>query len=174
MFIETAGKDFIVSAGSPLGAAILDSLSFGTECDAPLPPQFPAIPEEKMIRDATSRGETFPDSPLWEEFARRCLSCGACSVCCPTCHCFDAREMAELGSECSDRLREWDNCLFRSHGEIAGGQNFRPSRIERFHYRYQHKYLGFGPTRGIMSCVGCGRCREVCPVEIDLLALFEQ
>ncbi len=55
---------------------------------------------------------------------------------------------------------------------MAGGFNFRKSRRERFLYRYQHKYLGFGPTRGIVACVGCGRCREVCPVRIDLLELF--
>lgn len=174
LFMEQSGPDFVLSARSPLGSALFDSVSSRLEECEPVVAGISAAPEEKIIHDAVCAGETFADSPLWEEFARRCLSCGACSLCCPTCYCFDVRETADLGTEKSTRLREWDNCLFRYHGEIAGGQNFRPSRIERFHYRYQHKYLGFGPTRGIISCVGCGRCRDVCPVKIDLLELFEQ
>jgi formate hydrogenlyase subunit 6/NADH:ubiquinone oxidoreductase subunit I len=126
------------------------------------------------IQQASVRGETFEKSALWDEFAGRCLSCGACSLCCPTCYCFDIREYGALDGETTMRLREWDNCLFKDHGEVAGGFNFRKSRQERFHYRYQHKYLGFGPTRGIVSCVGCGRCRVVCPVGIDLLELFKE
>jgi ferredoxin len=124
------------------------------------------------LRHAAAQKETFAESPLWDDFAARCLSCGACSLCCPTCYCFDVLENGALDGETATRLREWDNCLFRAHGEVAGGYNFRKTRQERFRYRYQHKYLGFGPTRGVLACVGCGRCREVCPVRIDLLELF--
>lgn len=174
LFMAMSGTDFVVSACSATGARILDRCSLPMEDRESAPTMMPEIPEELSIREAVSRGETFPDHPLWEEFSAACLSCGACSLCCPTCYCFDTREMAELGSNGAARIREWDNCLFRCHGEIAGGQNFRPTRVERFHYRYRHKYLGFGPTRGVTACVGCGRCREVCPVRIDLLKLFQQ
>ena len=36
------------------------------------------------------------------------------------------------------------------------------------------KYRGFGPLQGIPSCVGCGRCRVVCPTGIDLRPLAER
>jgi ferredoxin len=38
----------------------------------------------------------------------------------------------------------------------------------------EHKRLGFGDLRGQDSCVGCGRCRTVCPVDIDLDRIAEQ
>ena len=68
------------------------------------------------------------------------------------------------------RLREWDNCLFKTHGEVAGG-GFRDSRLERLRYRFLHKFCGFSPLQGTVSCVGCGRCKEACPVRIDLREL---
>ena len=88
---------------------------------------------------SAKRGETFPDSPLWDDFADRCLSCGACSLCCPTCYCFDVREYGGLDGETAERLREWDNCLFKDHGMVAGGHNFRKERRERFHYRFRER-----------------------------------
>ena len=134
-----------------------------------------AQPEESAPPDSVGIGPQdpqlrFTDHPLWEKFARTCLACGACSVCCPTCYCFDVREYPSLGGVGS-RLREWDNCLFASHGEVAGG-NFRPGRLDRLRYRFLHKYCGFSPLQGMSSCVGCGRCKEVCPVGIDLRELL--
>ena len=174
LFLHVDREGFFINSGSSKGKELHDYASCLMENreQPALPPC--TVMEEDIIREVTTRSETFPNSPLWEEFAASCLSCGACSLCCPTCYCFDTREYGELDVGKSARLRDWDNCLFRSHGEIAGGHNFRPSRIDRFRYRFQHKYLGFGPTRGIVSCVGCGRCREVCPVRIDMLRLFKE
>ncbi|BCS55766.1 4Fe-4S dicluster domain-containing protein [Geobacter sp. SVR] len=172
LFMHSGAAGFDVRAWSPKGRAILDKLApCLTKGDA-LPAAERTCGAAETIRQATARGEMFEKSPLWEKFAGLCLSCGACSLCCPTCYCFDIREQGALDGKTARRIREWDNCLFKTHGEVAGGVNFRKSRLERFHYRYRHKYLGFGPTRGMLSCVGCGRCREVCPVKIDLLELF--
>jgi ferredoxin len=174
LFMRRSPGKFHLAGNTPKGMAILDRLAPILEEGEPPPSDFRTCDLAEAIRQASVRGETFGESTLWEEFAGRCLSCGACSHCCPTCYCFDIREYGALDGETATRLREWDNCLFREHGEVAGGINFRKSRQERFHYRYQHKYLGFGPTRGILSCVGCGRCRVVCPVGIDLLELFKE
>ncbi len=174
LFMRQVAGGFELEGMTPQGTALLEMVApYLTEGDSPPPPSRTCALAD-TIRQAAARGERFGESPLWGEFAGRCLSCGACSLCCPTCYCFDIRENGSLDGESATRLREWDNCLFRAHGEVAGGGNFRKSRVERFHYRYQHKYLGFGPTRGVVSCVGCGRCREVCPVGIDLLELFKE
>jgi len=172
LFAERTGGGLSLTSMSRRGSEILEKLSpFLAEKEPPSSAQR-ACSVLTEITLAAARQETFRQSPLWDDFAARCLSCGACSLCCPTCYCFDVLECGALDGKTATRLREWDNCLFRAHGEVAGGHNFRKDRRERFRYRYRHKYLGFGPTRGEVACVGCGRCREVCPAGIDLLELF--
>jgi len=174
LFMERAGTGYFLAPVTTRGREMLEKLSpllGGRETTHLTPRAHPLVPE---IRRVAARGETFDASHLWDDFAARCLSCGACSLCCPTCYCFDVLECGALDGTTATRLREWDNCLFRAHGEVAGGFNFRKARRERFRYRYRHKYLGFGPTRGELACVGCGRCRAVCPVGIDLLELFTE
>lgn len=154
----------VTARGEEIAAAAADLLS---AADASQPPAArhpgPGIaPQDPALR--------FSDHPLWQKFADSCVSCGACSVCCPTCYCFDVREYPALDGG-GVRIREWDNCLFATHGEVAGA-NFRPTRLDRLRYRFLHKYCGFTPLQDITSCVGCGRCRAVCPVDIDLRELF--
>lgn len=172
LFLHSTESGWLMKPGTSRGEEIVARLALPSVEEELPSPCAATCDVEEAILSASRRGEIFPDSPLWDDFASRCLSCGACSLCCPTCYCFDVREYGDLNGETAQRIREWDNCLFGGHGVVAGGFNFRKGRRERFHYRYRHKYLGFGPTRGIVACVGCGRCREVCPVRIDLLELF--
>jgi sulfhydrogenase subunit beta (sulfur reductase) len=167
LFLSAHDDGFALSAGNERGAAILSAaaplLAPLGECAEPEPLPSPIPPQDPQLR--------FSGNPLWEEFARRCVSCGACSVCCPTCYCFDVREYPTLSGG-AIRMREWDNCFFVTHGEVSGG-NLRPTRLDRIRYRFLHKYCGFSPLQGMTSCVGCGRCKKVCPVDIDLRELLE-
>lgn len=167
LFLRVQGDGYQLTASSAKGAQIAKVARhlFSEAGPAPLPtlPHHSIDPQDPQLR--------FSDDPRWTVFANSCVSCGACSVCCPTCYCFDVREYPDLTGG-SKRLREWDNCLFVTHGEVAGG-NFRASRLDRLRYRFLHKYCGFSPLQGVCSCVGCGRCKEVCPVDIDLRELTE-
>ncbi|QWV95251.1 4Fe-4S dicluster domain-containing protein [Geomonas oryzisoli] len=164
LFLAASQDGFHLSSHSARGAALLSGAAH-LLTKGPPPPRRPSgtclTPQDPQLR--------FSENPLWHKFASTCVSCGACSVCCPTCYCFDVREYASLSGGAL-RIREWDNCLFASHGEVAGA-NFRPDRLERLRYRFLHKYCGFTPLQGVNSCVGCGRCKEVCPVDIDLREL---
>lgn len=166
LFLGARDGGYLLQAGTPRGKAICRaSRDLLSEAAPPPPPSAPPraiAPQDPGLR--------LSEHPLWERFAELCLSCGACSVCCPTCYCFDVREYPGLSGG-STRVREWDNCLFKSHGEVAGA-NFRASRLERLRYRFLHKYCGFSPLQGTVSCVGCGRCKAACPVAIDLRELI--
>jgi sulfhydrogenase subunit beta (sulfur reductase) len=111
-------------------------------------------------------------SRVWEELGARCLSCGSCSMVCPTCYCFDVTDEVELGGRSGTRVRTWDSCLFKTHALVAGGENFRKHRSSRIMFRFYHKQRGFVAEYGRPSCVGCGRCAAACPAGIDIVTVI--
>jgi sulfhydrogenase subunit beta (sulfur reductase) len=167
LFLDARPGGFQLEALTPRGEALLAAARH--LLSSPLPSSPAARPAHCTV-PLQDPGLRFSENPLWERFAQTCVSCGACSVCCPTCYCFDVREYPLLCGG-STRRREWDNCLFKTHGEVAGA-NFRKTRLERLRYRFLHKYCGFTPLAGEVSCVGCGRCKSACPVHIDLRELL--
>ncbi len=110
------------------------------------------------------------DSPLWKEVSAACLGCGICTYLCPTCHCFDIQDEVEDAE--GRRCRMWDSCMFREYTLHASGHNPRPTRKERTRNRISHKYSYFPGKFGVIACVGCGRCVNLCPVNIDILEIL--
>lgn len=106
------------------------------------------------------------DSPVWEELARRCVECGACTNICPTCHCFLLHDLKT--KEEFERIRTWDSCCYPGFAKIGGDTSPRPKLSNRFRHRYIHRFVFFPENFGMSSCVGCGRCIETCLVGIDL------
>lgn len=162
-----------VWALSPKGKDLLGKIATEKIRDMSLP--WPA-PDRFKPRTHTmnfEKWEALKDDSLWSREGNKCLSCGACSAVCPTCYCFDLIDCAHMDGQVT-RKRVWDNCFFEEHAKIAGGMNFRASRAARLRFRIEHKVFGFGTMRGQDSCVGCGRCLQACPVEIDIVSILEE
>ena len=173
LFLHSVENGFAVTSASPRGDELLEATKFFfEERDVGIPEDFRRFFGHSVSEQV--RPELDTALPEWQELAEGCLGCGACSICCPTCYCFDVFESGGLDGCSAERVRRWDNCLFKSHAQVAGGMSFRKDRAERLRYRYRHKYRGFGPLQGIPSCVGCGRCRAACPAALDLRPLAER
>ena len=105
--------------------------------------------------------------PLWDKLGRACLACGSCSNVCPTCNCYNVGDRPILGEKASDIIRCWDACTLENYSGIAGGENFRKERSARIKLYYTHKLQAYISKYGKPACVGCGRCVETCPVDIN-------
>jgi ferredoxin len=51
----------------------------------------------------------------------------------------------------------------------ASGYNPRPARANRVRNRVYHKYNYYPKNFNVIACVGCGRCIDLCPVNIDII-----
>ncbi len=108
------------------------------------------------------------DSEIWKELGDKCLSCGACSMVCPTCPCYNMNDQIRPSKTTGDRQRVWDSCMFKQFAMVAGGHNFREARSQRVRLWYTHKLKSFITEFGKAACVGCGRCIDTCPVDINV------
>lgn len=106
------------------------------------------------------------NSDVFDEYAMRCLGCGACAYVCPTCACFDIQDETK-GSK-GQRIRSWDSCgakLFTLH---TSGHNPRETQGSRWRQRLMHKFSYMPERLDIRGCVGCGRCSRHCPVDMNI------
>jgi sulfhydrogenase subunit beta (sulfur reductase) len=108
------------------------------------------------------------NDPIWDKIAESCLSCGSCSMVCPTCNCYNVHDYPDFAKGEGVRVRFWDSCMFKEYSLVAGGHNFRGKRADRLKLWYTHKLQAYIGQYGKPSCVGCGRCIETCPVEINV------
>lgn len=104
---------------------------------------------------------------FWSTLHEKCLGCAVCTYTCPTCHCFDSLDEPVSNSK-GQRVRNWDSCMFPLFTLHTSGHNPRPTGKERLRQRIMHKFDYFPERYGEVACVGCGRCIQNCPVNLDL------
>jgi ferredoxin len=117
------------------------------------------------IRDLLARNL---GSERWEDVAERCLTCGNCTMVCPTCFCTSVEDHTSLAGDEAERVRLWDSCFSVDHSYIHGG-SIRPSGSSRYRQWLTHKFGTWHDQFGSSGCVGCGRCIAWCPVGIDVV-----
>jgi len=107
------------------------------------------------------------EHPRWDEVAERCLSCGNCTLVCPTCFCVGIEDAGELAGDGVERTRVWNSCFSVDHAYVHGG-SVRPDGRSRYRQWLTHKLATWHDQFGTSGCVGCGRCIVWCPVGIDI------
>jgi formate dehydrogenase subunit beta len=91
------------------------------------------------------------------EIFGRCIGCHGCSKVCPVCYC----TLCEFDSSDS----EYEPSNYNTELKRRGGIRVPPGIL------YYH--LGRLTHIGI-SCVGCGSCEDVCPVDIPIAVIFKK
>ena len=107
------------------------------------------------------------EHPRWDNVAERCLTCGNCTMVCPTCFCTTVEDVTDLTGENAERVRKWDSCFTTDFSYIHGG-NIRSTPKSRYRQWMTHKLATWIDQFGTSGCVGCGRCITWCPVAIDI------
>ncbi len=107
------------------------------------------------------------ESSIWEDVAKRCLSCGNCTMVCPTCFCMTVEDYTDLQKTKAERIQKWDSCFTLEYSYIHGG-SVRVSVGSRYRQWLTHKLASWHEQFGTSGCVGCGRCITWCPVGIDI------
>lgn len=111
------------------------------------------------------------DDANWQACSEACLGCGTCTYVCPTCHCYDIQDY-DTGAG-TERSRCWDSCMFSDFTQMAHG-NPRKTQKERFRQRFMHKLVYYPNNYGEIACVGCGRCLEACPVNMNIVKVMKK
>ncbi len=172
--IETKAHYFVVDVGSKKGLAVVAKLPCDKASDEAVELADAKTSEAagKMGRslDSTGLKELFianMDNVYWDKVGRRCLSCGNCTMVCPTCFCSTVEDMTDLTGTSAQRIRRWDSCFTLDFSYIHGG-SVRPSTKARYRQWISHKLANWQDQFGTPGCVGCGRCITWCPVGIDI------
>ncbi|MFC1549052.1 4Fe-4S dicluster domain-containing protein [Candidatus Omnitrophota bacterium] len=127
------------------------------------------IPDEKLLKGVVEKNF---ESEIWDDEAKTCVECGACTIICPTCHCFfiyDQKDEDHL-----TRLRHWDSCMLKHYARVAGGENPREKLWMRLRNRFEKKFDFFPKVADVYACTGCGRCITACPAKIDIRKVLKR
>jgi len=176
LFLHRNNGGYLVQTGSERGKALLRRHApriLDREEEAPLPLQVKPCEQQldfSVEALAPLLGDVY-EHPLWQEIGHRCLGCGACTLLCPTCYCFNVEDRMDLDLSGGERVRTWDSCQLDHFTRVAGGRDFRADQADRQRHRFFRKYKYLWEKHERTACVGCGRCSREClagiaPVEI--------
>jgi sulfhydrogenase subunit beta (sulfur reductase) len=165
---------FLVEVGSERGTELLAEIGAGAavEADEQAAEEVSESCASQMGRELETEGikellYRNMEHPRWDEVSERCLSCGNCTLVCPTCFCSTVEDVSDLAGEEAERVRQWDSCFTLDHSHVHGG-SVHNSPSSRYRQWMTHKLATWIDQFGTSGCVGCGRCITWCPVAIDI------
>jgi sulfhydrogenase subunit beta (sulfur reductase) len=172
--LEDGRHYFLVEPGSEAGAEVVAELP-----TRPAAADEEAAGERAVEHAVAGQGRTLDttdlkgllyrnyEHPRWDDVADRCLTCGNCTMVCPTCFCTSVEDVTDLTGTEAERTREWDSCFTLDFSYVHGG-SIRSTPRSRYRQWMTHKLATWGDQFDTFGCVGCGRCITWCPVAIDI------
>lgn len=172
--IDGDSVTYLVQTGSDEGADLLAAI-----------PHRPVEAAERTAADAEiaaaadAMGRQMPEGDLrqllidsresahWSEVASRCLTCGNCTMVCPTCFCTSTSDVTDLTGTHAERWMEWASCFELDFTFVHEGP-VRKDGSSRYRHWLTHKLSSWHDQFGSSGCVGCGRCIAWCPTGIDI------
>ena len=168
------GNYFIIQAGSDKGAEIISAIKTSQPTDKQLSAERNLLEEAVLKFSRKLSIDNLKDllfnqfdNPYWDEISKRCLTCGNCTMVCPTCFCNNIEDQTDLSGKNAERFRKWDSCFNNDFTYIHGG-SIRSSAKSRYRQWHLHKLSYWHDQFETSGCVGCGRCITWCPVGIDI------
>ncbi|GAA3771206.1 4Fe-4S dicluster domain-containing protein [Streptomyces coacervatus] len=172
--VDEDGHRFLVRVGSDEGARLLEQVPHH---GADLVTEATARASVDAARDRMGRALPPVDlralmgaslaAKRWDDVAARCLTCGNCTMVCPTCFCTTTEEVTDLTGDHTERWQRWDSCFDLDFSYLHGGP-VRASARSRYRQWLTHKLSTWHDQFGTSGCVGCGRCIAWCPAGIDI------
>lgn len=174
--VDDDGHRFVVDVGSEEGEAMLARLP---ETPPPAEPRTEGAARAAVAAAADRMGRSMPagrlhelmagslDAERWNEVSQRCLTCGNCTMVCPTCFCTTVEEVTDVTGDHAERWQLWDSCFDLDFSNLHGG-SVRATPQSRYRQWLTHKLGTWHDQFGSSGCVGCGRCIVWCPVGIDI------
>jgi sulfhydrogenase subunit beta (sulfur reductase) len=172
--LDGAEPRYLVEVGTTAGEELLRTLPLQPASDADRDASRAVTDQATAHMGRSMETDGLPEMlqrnlehPRWEDVAARCLSCGNCTMACPTCFCSDDVESQPPNGETSTRVRQWASCFSHDFSSIHGG-TVRQTVRSRYRQWMTHKLGTWWEQFGTSGCVGCGRCITWCPVGIDI------
>jgi len=180
LMLTDTGDAFLVEAITDKGKELITKtsrLEDATRVDETRAEESRGAATQKITRHLDTKDiahklrASFEDRGFWEEIAAKCLSCGICTLLCPTCYCFDIND--ELVKDKGTRFRSWDSCSFPIYTRMPM-ENPREEKWRRVRNKVCHKYEFYPVNFDVIACTGCGRCIRLCPVNWDITRPLER
>lgn len=165
---------FMIETGSSAGEAVIEAIRHRPATEMEI-----NAARNVVAKTAADMGRKIPPVDLhdlllsnvksenWTKVAERCLSCGNCTMVCPTCFCTTVDDSSDFDGKYFSRTRRWDSCFSLDFSYVHGGE-VRASVASRYRQWITHKLATWIDQFGESGCVGCGRCITWCPVGIDI------
>jgi len=144
--IATDGeRRYLIETGSDDGRAILALLPSRLATDADRAAATAATDHAAAMMGRTLDTAGIRDlllsnleHPRWDDVAERCLTCGNCTLVCPTCFCTSTEDSSDVTGAEAEHTQRWDSCFTEDFSFIHGG-SVRASGRARYRKWMTHK-----------------------------------